>query len=172
MTLEVRKRTPEFRSWWRRWLLDPIIQQLTQGVSPQHLSWTVALGVVFGIFPIMGSTTVMCLLVGWIFKLNQAILHAFKAIVYPLHLSLILVFIRMGERLYGAPLIPFSVPQLMAKFKESPVQFAKDFGMTAWHGVSAWLLIAPFATILIKILVTPIITRMDRMVRNRMATHS
>lgn len=146
-------------SWWRRWLVAPVKAQLSQGISVNRVSWTVALGFVLGVFPVMGTTSLVCLLVGWAFRLNQALLHVFKTVVYPLHLALILVFIRLGERLYGVPLISFSIPELMGKFKADPLQFIRDFGMAAWHGVSAWLVIAPFAVILIKFAVTPILRR-------------
>lgn len=149
-------------SWWRRWLVAPVKAQLSQGMSVNRVSWTIALGFVLGIFPVMGTTSLVCLFVGWLFQLNQALLHVFKTLVYPLHLTLILVFIRLGERLYGVPLISFSIPELMAKFKAAPLQFVQDFGMAAWHGVSAWLVIAPFAVIMIKLVATPILRRAAR----------
>lgn len=146
--------------WWRRWLVTPVITQLKVGSSPERISWTISLGLVLGVFPIMGSTTLVCLGVGWMLGLNQPVLHVFKTLVYPLHLALILVFIRLGERLYGVPLISFSIPELVAKFRDDPLQFARDFGMAAWHGVSAWLLIAPFAAVLIKMVVLPVVKRL------------
>jgi len=153
--------------WWRRWFVTPLVNQLTQGSSPAKLAWTIALGIVVGVFPIMGSTTLVCLFVGWIFKLNQPILHIFKSAVYPLHLGLILVFIRLGERLYGVPLISFSIPELVGKFNADPLQFARDFGMAAWHGVSAWLLIAPLALVLIKIAVLPVLFSLAKSLEKR-----
>ena len=149
-------------SWWRRWLVAPVKAQLSQGISVNRVSWTVALGLVLGVFPVMGTTSLVCLLVGWAFRLNQALLHVFKTIVYPLHLALILVFIRLGERLYGVPLISFSIPELMGKFKADPLKFVQDFGTAAWHGVSAWLVIAPFAVMLIKIAVTPVLRQVGK----------
>ena len=160
MPIDTIKCTKE--SWWRRWLVAPVKAQLSQGISVNRVSWTIALGFVLGVFPVMGTTSLLCLLVGWVFRLNQALLHVFKTIVYPLHLALILVFIRLGERLYGVPLISFSIPELMGKFKADPLQFARDFGMVAWHGVSAWLVLAPFAVILIKIAATPILRRVGK----------
>lgn len=154
-------------SWWRRRLLAPIVAQLTVGISPERVAWTIALGVVLGIFPIMGSTTLVCLLAGWLLRLNQPVLHVFKTLVYPLHLALILVFIRLGERLYGVPLISFSIPQLVVKFKDDPLQFARDFGLAAWHGVSAWLLIAPVAAVLIKLAVMPVLRRLAQALERR-----
>lgn len=146
-------------TWWRRWFVAPVRAQLLQGMSTERVSWTISLGCVFGVFPIMGSTTLVCILVAWAFRLNQALLHVFKAAVYPLHLALILVFIRLGERLYGVPLIKFSIPELMGMFKDDPLRFGRDFGMAAWHGVSAWLLIAPVAAVVIKLAVTPVVRR-------------
>lgn len=88
-------------------------------------------------------------------------------LVYPLHLVLILIFIHMGERLYGVPLISLSIPQLVAKFEQSPLKFFSDFGMAAWHGVSAWLLVAPIAAILIKLVTMPILIRLSSRLRRR-----
>ena len=139
----------------RKWIVMPLCAQLTAGASPDKLAWTVAAGMTLGIFPIMGSTTLVCLAAGWALRMNQAVLHVFKSLVYPLHLALILVFIRLGERLAGAPLITLSIPQLVARFKTDPLQFAGDFGLAAWHGVSAWLLLAPVMAILIKLAASP-----------------
>ena len=154
-------------SWWRRWLVAPVVTQLTHGTSPDRIGWTIALGMVVGVFPIMGSTTLVCLLIGWLLRLNQPVLHVFRAVVYPLHLALILIFIRLGERLYGAPLISFSIPQLIGKFKDSPLQFARDFSMAAWHGVSAWLLIAPVAAVLIKMAAMPALRKLSVSLKRR-----
>jgi uncharacterized protein (DUF2062 family) len=154
-------------SWWRRWLVAPVVAQLIGGASLERVAWTIALGMVVGIFPIMGTTTLVCLIVGWPLRLNQPVLHVFRVVVYPLHLALILVFIRLGERLYGVPLISFSIPQLVAKFKEAPMNFVREFGMAAWHGVSAWLLIAPLAAWLIKLAAMPILRRLSASLEKR-----
>ncbi|MEI6818883.1 MAG: DUF2062 domain-containing protein [Verrucomicrobiota bacterium] len=152
---------------WRRWLVIPVLNQLTGGIAPTKIAWTISLGVVLGIFPIFGTPATVCLLVGWLFRLNQPVLHVFRMLVYPLHLALILVFIHMGERLYGVPLISFSIPQMVVKFQQNPMKFFSDFRMAAWHGVSAWLLIAPIIAILIKLLATPMLTRLAARLEKR-----
>ncbi len=155
------------KSWWRRRLLAPVVAQLMVGTSPERIGWAISLGVVLGVFPIMGTTTLVCLAAGWLLRLNQPILHVFSNLVYPLHLVLILIFIRLGERLYGAPGISFSIPQLVGEFTNDPLQFAQDFGISAWHGVSAWLLIAPVAAVLVKLAVTPVLKQLMVAVQKR-----
>ena len=168
MMVDVGGKFPEASQvWWRRWFVLPIMAQLTQGISVERISWTISLAFVLGVFPIMGTTTLVCLIVGWVLRLNQALLHLFKAAVYPLHLALILVFIRLGERLFGSALITFSIPELIGKFKTSPLQFARDFGVAAGQGVCAWLLIAPFAALLIKWGVTPVVRQVAKSMMDR-----
>ncbi len=153
------------RPRWKRWLIDPVKSQLTRGITPDKLGWTIAAAVTVGIFPIMGSTTLVGFLVAAAFKLNQPVLHAFKTLVYPLHLALILVFIRLGQRLHGVPLLTLSIPQMLVRFQEDPMQFVRDFGMAAWHGVTAWMLVAPFLALAIKFSVTPILARFAKKIR-------
>ena len=153
--------------WWRRWLVAPVVAQLKVGISPERIAWAISLGVVLGVFPIMGTTTLVCLVAGWLLRLNQPVLHVFSNLVYPLHLVLILVFIRLGEHLYGAPRMSFSLPQLLGRFQDDPLQFARDFGMSAWYGVSAWLLVAPVAALLIKLAVLPILRQLTVSLKRR-----
>lgn len=155
------------KSWWRRRLVAPVVAQLMVGISPERIAWAISLGVVLGIFPIIGTTTLVCLAAGWLLRLNQPVLHVFSNLVYPLHLVLILVFIRLGERMHGAPRMSFSIPQLLGKFRDDPLQFAGDFGISAWHGVSAWLLVAPVAAVLVKFAVTPVLKRLTVAIQRR-----
>ncbi len=153
--------------WWRRWLVAPVVAQLKVGISPERIAWAISLGVVLGVFPIMGTTTLVCFVAGWLLRLNQPVLHVFSNLVYPLHLLLILVFIRLGEHLYGAPRMSFSLPQLLGRFQDDPLQFARDFGMSAWYGFSAWLLIAPVAALLITLAVLPVLRQLEVSLKRR-----
>lgn len=132
---------------WKKFVVTPIKNQLTRGVSVEKISLTMAISPVISAFPVLGTTNLLSLLVGSILRLNLPFLLLFKSLFYPLHLALILVFIRIGETLNGAPHIPFSIPQLLVKFKDDPMQFTRDFGMTALYGIEAWALIAPWFAI-------------------------
>lgn len=157
-------KTPDktWKSRFRRWVVNPILEQLKRGITPEKLSWTIALGITLGIFPIMGSTSLVCLFFGWLLKLNQAILHIFRSLIYPLHLALILVFIHLGQQLNGAPLISLSVPEMMTRFKDSPAQFGRDFGMAALHGIEAWAIAAIILIPLIRMISLPLLKKLIR----------
>lgn len=151
-----------WKSRFRHWIVSPILEQLKRGITPEKLSWTIALGITLGIFPIMGSTSLICFFFGWLLKLNQAILHIFRSLSYPLHLALILVFIRLGQQLNGAPLIRLSIPEMMTQFKDSPAQFGRDFGMAALHGIEAWAIAAIILIPLIRMISLPLLKKLVR----------
>ena len=164
----VGEKLPQVRDvWWQKWFVAPIRSQLTKGATVEQMSWTISLGLVLGIFPIMGTTTLLCLVFGAVFHLNHAVLQVFKAVVYPLHLAMILVFIRLGERLFGSSLISFSIPELISRFKASPLQFGRDFGLAAGQGICAWLLIAPVVALIIKLVVTPAVRQLADTISKR-----
>jgi uncharacterized protein (DUF2062 family) len=137
-----------------------IVGQLIQGVTPQKIALTIALGLALGIFPILGTTTALCAVAAVWLKLNQPVIQLVNWLVYPLQLGLILVFIRAGEWMMHVPLIRFSLPQLIEKFRESPGDFFKQFGMCGVHGVIAWLLIAPFLILITYTVLLPLLKRL------------
>ena len=50
------------RSFWHKRIVGPIVAQLRQGIAPEKVALTIALGMVLGVFPILGSTMLLCAL--------------------------------------------------------------------------------------------------------------
>jgi uncharacterized protein (DUF2062 family) len=143
------------KKFWRERAVALIVGQLKQGITPQKISLTIALGVTLGIFPILGATTLLCFVFGLGLKLNQPVIQLVNYAVSAAQLALILVFVRIGEWIVRAQPVSFSIPELFRKFHESPVKFFQEFGLTGLHGIIAWLVIAPFLSTLIYFLLLP-----------------
>lgn len=138
-----------FSRFFERRILTPILIQIKQGVTPHQIALAISLGAVIGIFPIIGSTTVLCLIVGILFKLNQPTLQIFNYLVYPLQILLVLVFVRIGEFAFNANSISFYPSQLKQEFFADPLIFFQRFGLAGLHAIVAWTISAPFITIII-----------------------
>jgi uncharacterized protein (DUF2062 family) len=149
----------------QRWIIRPIVQQLTQGVSPPRIAQAIAWGITLGIFPILGSNTMLTLAVGVPLKLNQPILQVFKTVAYPLQWTLLLGFYRAGEWFFGAPHVSIHIPTMMKRFFEEPGPFFRDYGMTALYGIAVWCLIAPLLLALLYGISKPLIERLARLRR-------
>lgn len=88
-------------SWLRRRLLDPLMGLLRQGLSPEQLALTVALGVAVGLVPVLGAITTVAALVAWRLRLNVAALQLVSHLMTPLQLLLLVPLLRQGARLWG-----------------------------------------------------------------------
>ena len=148
--------TPE--SLWKRRVVNPIVAQMKQGISPEKIALSIALGAVLGIFPIIGATTLLCGLVAWRLQLNQPLIQLTNYLMYPLHLLLLLPFYRAGETLFQQEHVPiFSVTDLMQRFSESPLKFMTDYSMVGVYGIVVWSLVAlPLTGLLYLMLRTPL----------------
>ena len=116
----------------------PLIEFLKQGMTAKKLASTVALGALIGLFPVIGSTTIICTLIAVVFRLNMAVIQLVNYIVYPLQLILIIPFIRIGIYVFNANPLPFTLEQIIDKLQYDTwntigqIWFANVLGITIW----------------------------------------
>lgn len=134
------------RTFWQRRVRDPIVNQLTQGITPEKMALTLSVGSALALFPILGTTTLLCLVVGIILRLNQPIIQMVNYLCFPIHLPLIFVLFRLGESLFDVPHVKFSktyLQEMFDLFSDDRNLFFARFGGTVLHAVVAWALLAP-----------------------------
>ncbi len=133
------------RGFFQRRLLDPIRAQLTQGTSPERVAFTLAVGTACSMFPFLGFTALLNLGVGLCLRLNQPILQTLNQLLGPVHLVMIVVYVRIGERLYLADGdSAFSLSEMLRIFREETfVAFLQRFGLTGLHAFTAWAISVP-----------------------------
>jgi uncharacterized protein (DUF2062 family) len=69
-------------------------------LSPAENALSLTLGFYLGIFPVFGTTTLLCLAVILIFRLNPALVLAMNWITTPLQLIFIYPFLKIGRILF------------------------------------------------------------------------
>ncbi len=122
---------------------DPIVEQLTQGLSPEKIALTVAVGLTIAVNPIVGTTTILCFVAAWALRLNQPIIQAINWSSYALQLLLVFPFIRLGEWIFGAARDNRSLERLVAMMKADPIGTLANVRATLGHAVVAWLAVSP-----------------------------
>ena len=132
------------RTFWQRRVLDPVVAQLTQGITPEKIALTIAVGSALALFPILGTTTLLCFLAGIALRLNQPIIQAVNYLCTPIHIPLIYVCVRAGEWLFAAPQRPFKIRVVAKLLWEEPMRFFNEFGATGFHAIVIWAIFVPF----------------------------
>jgi uncharacterized protein (DUF2062 family) len=147
-------------SFLERKIIRPIIALLKQGVTPEKIALSLALGMVLGIFPVLGSTTLLCSLAALLFKLNIPAIQMVNFVVYPLQLVFLLPFYRAGEWIFNAEHLPISVQEIIAMIDEDvwgAILFLWD---TTVRAIGAWFLAGTIITLVLYTLLKPGIARL------------
>ncbi len=129
--------------FFRRRIVRPVIELLRQGVTPEKMALSLALGIAIGVFPVLGTSTAICALVAFVWRLNLPAIQLVNYFVYPLQIALLIPFFRAGERLFGAEHLPLSITQILAMVHASFWGATRFLWTTIWHAAVAWCLIAP-----------------------------
>ena len=153
------------QGFWRRRVVDPLVDLLAQGLTPDRLALSLAVGLVLGLFPIVGVTTLLCVAAGFVFRLNHLALQLANHLAYPLQLPLVLAFVRLGERLLGAPRVSFDPLKLVRHFERDATGFLREFGLTGLHGILGWSLVAPVLLLAVFFSLRPLLRRLDAALR-------
>ncbi|HWL14236.1 MAG TPA: DUF2062 domain-containing protein [Opitutus sp.] len=154
---------PAPRRTWSRRIRDPLVAQLTQGITPEKLALTVAVGSAFALFPILGTTTLLCFLVGVLLRLNQPIIQLINQALWPVHIPVIYLCIRFGARLFNDASVHLSLREMKALLWHQPTLFFEKFGGVALHAIVAWSLLAPVYIVLIYLGALPLMRGIARL---------
>jgi len=135
----------EDRSWvWRKVFL-PVLGLLRMGVTPERLAWSIAIGVAIGINPLIGSTTVLSLLLAFVLRLSVPASQVGTHSAYPIQLLLFLPFVHVGTVLFGTKPIPLSRAEIMPLARH-PWELTKMLWMWEWHALVVWAVVAAVFT--------------------------
>jgi len=143
---------------WQRHVVDPILAQFTQGITPEKIALTLAVGSACALFPILGTATLLCLVVGIVLKLNQPLIQLVNALCSVPHLLGVYGLIRFGDLIFGVRQPRFTVAEFMThrphtfpNFWAIVLAVWRDQGLylhrieaAAMHALVAWVIIAPF----------------------------
>lgn len=129
------------------WRLKRVVSRrlkaiLAAGLTPRKLLATFCIGGALGLLPIVWGTTLLCVVVAYVFRLNQVALQSVNYLFYPLQLALIIPYCRLGARLFpwGPPFPPEILTYVLHGHGVGMIQL---FAWATLKAVGAWLLTAP-----------------------------
>lgn len=139
-----------------------LLHLLRQGLTPERLALSIALGIGLSCFPIFGTTTILCTIVAIVFRLNLPAIQVGNYLALPLQVALFFPFLRLGERLARAPKMPLSPEQLLALAKTSPDRTAHLLLTGQWHSIVGWLVVSPGIILLSYLIARPLVQLLVR----------
>lgn len=141
----------------KTWLL--VLALLRQGLTPKKLALTIALGIVLGLFPVVGTTTILCAAVAIPLRLNLPLIQAVNYLVYPLQIIMIIPFIRMGEWIFGSPKRGMSATEITKFLTADPLGAFSALWALTLPAIVAWTLVAAATVAVTYVALVPVLRR-------------
>lgn len=123
-----------------RKIVEPLLTLIKQGISPEKISLGMTCGIVLGVFPVLGSTTILCGLAAIIFRLNLPAIQLVNYIVYPLQIMLLIPFFHLGDLLFQVEPLTLSAQELITLLQADLWGTIRAFWNTTLRAIVAWLL--------------------------------
>lgn len=122
--------------------MRPLKELFLGGWSAEKTAQCLVLGSVLSLFPVLGTTSILCLLAAWRLRLNLPAIQAVNWLLAGVQLLLIIPFISAGHWLLGGVKCVMSRADLYALAGQGARTFAAV--MATWMGqaVAGWVLIA------------------------------
>lgn len=137
---------------------------LMQGITPQRLALTLALGFVLGCIPLLGIPTGLCIVVALAFRLNQPAIQAANYAAMPFQVALIVPFTKLGGKLtpsfMHAQLDLVSLAHTpLSVVAHSSTQVLEQIGILAGQALLGWFLLAIPVALLLTLTLTRVFRR-------------
>ncbi len=151
---------PIHHNWLYRRAVLPILALLRMGATPRTLAWSIAAGLLIGINPLLGTTTIFCLAITFLFRLNLVATQIANHAVFPLELALVIPFIRVASLVFHTAPMPLSAHVFLNEARTSPLLLTRQLWLWEWHAFLLWLTIAILTAPLLAFALTPLLRRL------------
>ena len=138
----------------------PVLALLRMGATPEKLAWSIALGLVIGVNPLIGSTTIVCLGFAAVFRLNLAASQLANHLMYPFQILLLIPFLKLGARVFHTGPIPLSPKLLFSQARSHPVDLMRSLWLWESHALILWAVISVVVLPVSAGLLAPILRRL------------
>jgi len=141
-----------------------LLRLLRIGTSPESLALGIALGVACGLFPVFGTTTVLCAIVGAMFRVNPLLIQTVNYALYLIYFPALALLVVAGQWLFGDEHDVVTMVHLAAVLQGTAGWWGTlgQLGRLLGHAVLVWLLLAPPMVLLLRRLLLPWMRRLLR----------
>lgn len=130
------------RIFFRDKIAQPSLTLLRQGTSPTKLALTIVLGLIISIFPVIGTTTILCTILAVTLKLNLGIIQSVNWLAYPLQILLLVPFIELGITISDMQISIVSAREIKIIFDAGFIHAIQTLWKVLIGGIIGWAIVS------------------------------
>lgn len=155
----------------RQRIIAPVAKRaqaiVTCGLTSQKLAMTLCVGAAFGTIPLVWGTSIICLVLAQILRLNHVALQSVNYLLWPVHLALLIPFFKLGAVLLPwGPVLPGH--QLSAIVHNPGLITMNIFFWLTLKAVAVWLITVIPAALLAYVILRSTVLRENASVSESM----
>lgn len=118
------------------------------GLTADKFAFSVTIGIVAGVFPVIGATTVLSLLLTMIFRQNLLVVQSVQWMLAFAQVLLIIPFMQFGAFILNQQSMPISIHHVKDAFQSGIYTGIRTIGVFHFYAILTWtILCIPVGTI-------------------------
>jgi len=109
-----------------------------EGLTPEKVALSVTIGIVSGLFPVIGFTTLLSLTLTAAFRQNFALVQSVNWLLSLVQVLLIIPLMRMGASLLNQQNVRITLGQMKQAFQSGILDGLQTIGIFHLYGIMAW----------------------------------
>jgi uncharacterized protein (DUF2062 family) len=125
----------------RHKILIPFRLVPKEGLSPEKLAFSVTLGIVSGIFPVIGLTTLLSIVLTMLFRQNLLVVQSIQWILALVQVLLIIPFMQFGAYILNVHALHINMAQINHAFQPGMLSGIRTVGIFHLYGILTWFIL-------------------------------
>lgn len=116
-----------------------IVEQIKMGATPEKLTQSVIAGIIVGIIPYLGTSTLVAAFVASRMKLNHILTQTVNYLMYPVQLIMIPIYIKLVGFFFNVGATAIRPDVIYKQFIDSPSIFIKQYSLIGLYAFFIWI---------------------------------
>ncbi len=113
-----------------------------QGLTAEKLALSITIGIIAGLFPVLGATTVISLLLTMLFRQNLLVVQSVQWLLALVQILLIIPFMQVGAFILNQQGVPVNIHQINLAFQPGILSGLKTIGIFYLYAILTWTILA------------------------------
>lgn len=112
------------------------------GLTPETLAFSITIGIIAGLFPVLGATTLVSLLLTLLFRQNILIVQSVQWLLGLVQVALIIPFMKFGAFITHQQAVHINLHQINLAFQPGIISGIKSLALFQIYAILAWFILA------------------------------
>jgi uncharacterized protein (DUF2062 family) len=147
-----------------------LVHLFSKSLTPEKIALSIIVGLMLGIIPVLGFTTLLCTGAAAALRLNLPVIQLVNGLVTPVQLALLIPFLRMGEWLFHVRHSAWTVHGILTLIHTNLGKALATLGTATLHALVAWAVSGMIVAIVAYMVLVPLLRRL--LSRHASAAHA